>query len=181
MKGGGNDIRGFRVCLLNVVFMHTFGAPFPCEDYVLRKGGKTHHFQNMKTTFHEQPRKSLISIIYIYIYMSWELPVERPKKRIIETKWQLARWPPTRARSEPEEDIKLHYWSESGVGGRGRKPFNIYIYMYVCMYHEISLPHLPLQLFLQLPLQVRLSRRRKVCPTDVCTLLALCLLSLQHT
>ena len=39
VKGGGNDIRGFRVCLLNVVFMHTFGAPFPCEDYVLRKGG----------------------------------------------------------------------------------------------------------------------------------------------
>ena len=35
--------------------MHTFGAPFPCEDYVLRKGGKTHHPQNMKTTFHEQP------------------------------------------------------------------------------------------------------------------------------
>ena len=134
VKGGGNDIRGFRVCLLNVVFMHTFGAPFPCEDYVLRKGGKTHHPQNMKTTFHEQPRKSLISIIYIYIscprmsttaHLSWELPVERPKKRIIETKWQLARWPPTRARSEPEEDIKLHYWSESGVGGRGRKPFNI--------------------------------------------------------
>jgi hypothetical protein len=135
VKRGGNDIRGFRVCLLNVVFMHTFGAPFPCEDYVLRKGGKTHHPQNMKTTFHEQPRTSLISIIYIYIYiscprmsttahLSWELPVERPKKRIIETKWQLARWPPTRARSEPEEDIKLHYWSESGVGGRGRKPFN---------------------------------------------------------
>ena len=71
--------------------------------------------------------------LFIYIYMSWELPVERPKKRIIETKWQLARWPPTRARSEPEEDIKLHYWSESGVGGRGRKPFNIYIYMYVCI------------------------------------------------
>ena len=67
VKRGGNDIRGFRVCLLNVVFMHTFGAPFPCEDYVLRKGGKTHHPQNMKTTFHEQPRKSLISI-YIYIY-----------------------------------------------------------------------------------------------------------------
>ena len=72
-KGGGNDIRDFRVCLLNVVFMHTFGAPFPCEDYVLRKGGKTHHPQNMKTTFHEQPRKSLISIhsihcptIYVY-------------------------------------------------------------------------------------------------------------------
>ena len=58
-------------------------------------------------------------------HLSWELPVERPKKRIIETKWQLARWPPTRARSEPEEDIKLHYWSESGVGGRGRKPFNL--------------------------------------------------------
>ena len=53
-------------------------------------------------------------------HLSWELPVERPKKRIIETKWQLARWPPTRARSEPEENIKL----ESGVGGRGRKPFN---------------------------------------------------------
>ena len=35
-------------------------------------------------------------------YRSWELPVERPKKRIIETKWQLARWPPTRARNEPE-------------------------------------------------------------------------------
>ena len=35
-------------------------------------------------------------------HLSWELPVERPKKRIIETKWQLARWPPTRARSEPE-------------------------------------------------------------------------------
>ena len=69
VKGGGNDIRGFRVCLLNVVFMHTFGAPFPCEDYVLRKGGKTHHPQNMKTTFHEQPRTSLISIIYIYIYI----------------------------------------------------------------------------------------------------------------
>ena len=70
VKRGGNDIRGFRVCLLNVVFMHTFGAPFPCEDYVLRKGGKTHHPQNMKTTFHEQPRKSLISIIYIiYIYI----------------------------------------------------------------------------------------------------------------
>ena len=68
VKRGGNDIRGFRVCLLNVVFMHTFGAPFPCEDYVLRKGGKTHHPKNMKTTFHEQPRKSLISIIYIYIY-----------------------------------------------------------------------------------------------------------------
>ena len=59
-------------------------------------------------------------------HLSWELPVERPKKRIIETKWQLARWPPTRARSEPEEDIRLHYWSESGVGGRGRKPFNNY-------------------------------------------------------
>ena len=57
-------------------------------------------------------------------HLSWELPVEHPKKRIIETKWQLARWPPTRARSEPEENIKLHYWSESGVGGRGRKPFN---------------------------------------------------------
>ena len=59
--------------------------------------------------------------------------------------------------------------------------YTIYIIIYVRMYHEISLPHLPLQLFLQLPLQVRLSRRRKVCPTDVCTLLALCLLSLQHT
>ena len=60
-KGGREGhIRGFRVCLLHVVFMHTFGAPFPCEDYVLRKGGKTHHPQNMKTTFHEQPRKPLI-------------------------------------------------------------------------------------------------------------------------
>ena len=64
-------------------------------------------------------------------HLSWELPVERPKKRIIETKWQLARWPPTRARSEPEEDIKLHYWSESGVGGRGRKPFNIVLYRHM--------------------------------------------------
>ena len=64
-------------------------------------------------------------------HLSWELPVERPKKRIIETKWQLARWPPTRARSEPEENIKLHYWSESGVGGRGRKPFNYLSYPYM--------------------------------------------------
>ena len=62
-------------------------------------------------------------------HLSWELPVERPKKRIIETKWQLARWPPTRARSEPEENIKL----ESGVGGRGRKPFNIIIY---CVFRQ---------------------------------------------
>ena len=73
VKGGGKDIRDFRVCSLNVVFMLTFGAPFPCEDYVLRKGGKTHHPQNMKTTFDEQTRKSLISIhsihcptIYVY-------------------------------------------------------------------------------------------------------------------
>ena len=43
VKGERNDIMDFRVCLLNVVFMHTFGAPFPCEDYVSRKGGKTHH------------------------------------------------------------------------------------------------------------------------------------------
>ena len=89
-----------------------------------------------------------INYLYIYIYiscprmsttahLSWELPVERPKKRIIETKWQLARWPPTRARSEPEEDIKLHYWSESGVGGRGRKPFNIVLYRHMSWYQDV--------------------------------------------
>ena len=69
-------------------------------------------------------------------HLSWELPVERPKKRIIKTKWQLARWPPTRARSEPEENIKL----ESGVGGRGRKPFN-----YVFRNFHIRLKNTPLQ------------------------------------
>ena len=67
-------------------------------------------------------------------HLSWELPVERPKKRIIKTKWQLARWPPTRARSEPEENIKL----ESGVGGRGRKPFNKYT-MYLMLSKHTAL------------------------------------------